>query len=122
VLGGSSSIDGLIYVRGEPEDFDHWAQLRNHSWSWDDFQKAVNWEGEEGEVLSKDGPLITSPVDRSPPPGDGIGWCQQTRGGRRRASAARTYLHPAMKRPNLQVVTKALVRRIIADGKRGITV
>jgi choline dehydrogenase len=152
VLGGSSSINGLIYVRGQPEDFDHWAQLGNRGWSWDDllpyFKKAENWEGEAGEVHGKDGPLFTSPMDRSSPlcaavvaagreigleyredvnnlppgAGDGIGWCQQTRGGRRRASAARTYLHPAMKRPNLQVVTKALVRRILFDGKRAMGV
>src|SRR6202021_3050941 len=50
--------------------------------------------------------------------GDTIGWCQQTRGGRRRASAARTYLHPALKRPNLQLITNALVDRIVFDGKR----
>jgi choline dehydrogenase len=54
------------------------------------------------------------------PPHGGIGCCQQTRGGRRRASAARTHLHPAMKRPNLQVVAKAPVRRILFDGKRAI--
>jgi choline dehydrogenase len=148
VLGGSSSINGLIYVRGQPEDFDHWAQLGNRGWSWDDvlpyFKKAENWEGEAGEVHGKDGPLFTSRMDRSSPlcaaviaagreigleyredvnnlppgAGDGIGWCQQTRGGRRRASAACTYLHPAMKRPNLQVVTKALVRRILFNSKR----
>jgi choline dehydrogenase len=54
------------------------------------------------------------------PPGhsDCIGWCQQTRGGRRRTSTARTYLHPALKRPNLQLVTNALVRRVVFDGKR----
>jgi choline dehydrogenase len=54
------------------------------------------------------------------PPGhkDCIGRCQQTRGGRRRTSAARTYLHPALKRPNLQLVTHALVHRILFDGKR----
>src|SRR2546421_228241 len=57
---------------------------------------------------------------RRPPPGhnDCIGWCQQTRGGRRRASTARTYLHPALKRPNLQLVTGALVHRVLFDGKR----
>src|SRR6185312_5513240 len=54
--------------------------------------------------------------------GDGIGWCQQTRGGRRRASAARTYLRPALKRPNLQLVTKALVHRVVFDGKRAVGV
>ncbi len=49
VLGGSSSINGMIYIRGQPEDFDHWAQLGNRGWSWDDvlpfFRKAENWEG-----------------------------------------------------------------------------
>ncbi len=151
VLGGSSSINGLIYVRGQPEDFDHWAQLGNRGWSWDDvlpyFKKAENWEGDETEVRGKGGPLFTSRMERPPlctavieagkeigleyradvnslPPGagDGIGWCQQTRGGRRRASTARTYLHPAMKRRNLELVVKALVRRIVFDGRRAVAV
>ncbi|HTT79105.1 MAG TPA: GMC family oxidoreductase N-terminal domain-containing protein [Stellaceae bacterium] len=151
VIGGSSSINGLIYIRGQPEDYDHWAQLGNRGWSWDDclpyFKHAERWEGEGSEVRGKDGPLFTSAIDRPPicaaaleaglqvgleyredlndlPPGhaDCIGWCQQTRGGRRRASAARTYLHPALKRPNLQLVTHALVHRIVFDGKRAIGV
>ena len=54
--------------------------------------------------------------------GDHIGWVQQTRGGRFRASAARSYLRPAMKRPNLEVVTNALVHRVILDGKRAVGV
>ena len=57
--------------------------------------------------------------DLPPGAGDSIGWCQQTRGGRRRASAARTYLHPALKRPNLQLVTNALVHRVLFDGTQG---
>jgi choline dehydrogenase len=147
VIGGSSSINGLIYIRGQPEDYDHWAQLGNRGWSWDDclpfFRKAERWEGEGSDVRGKDGPLFTSKIDRSPicatvieagkqlgleyredvndlPPGhaDCIGWCQQTRGGRRRASAARTYLHPALKRPNLQLITNALVHRIRFQGQR----
>ena len=147
VLGGSSSINGLIYIRGQPEDYDHWAQLGNRGWSWEDcypyFKKAERWGGEANEVHGKDGYLFTSEMDRSPicakvieaglelgleyredvnnlPPGapDSIGWCQQTRGGRRRASTARSYLRPALKRPNLEVVTKALVHRIVFDGKR----
>src|SRR5439155_14412740 len=147
VLGGSSSINGLIYIRGQPEDYDHWAQLGNRGWSWDDclpyFKKAERWSGERDDVHGSDGFLFTSAMDRSPicakvveaglqlgleyrpdvnnlPPGagDSIGWCQQTRGGRRRASAARTYLRPVSKRPNLQVVTSALVHRVLFDGTR----
>jgi choline dehydrogenase len=146
VLGGSSSINGLIYIRGQPEDFDHWAQLGNRGWAWDDvlayFRKAENWEGEETELRGKGGPLFTSRMERPPlcaaaieagkeigleyredvnelplGAGDSIGWCQQTRGGRRRASAARTYLRPAMRRPNLGLVMHALVRRVVFDGK-----
>ena len=56
--------------------------------------------------------------DLPPGAGNSVGWCQQTRGGRRRASTARTYLRPALKRPNLQLVTNALVHRVLFDGKR----
>ena len=151
VIGGSSSINGLIYIRGQPEDYDHWAQLGNRGWSWEDclpyFTKAERWEGEGSGVRGKAGPLFTSAIERSaicaaaleaglqvgleyredlndlpPDHKDCIGWCQQTRGGRRRASAARTYLHPALKRPNLQLVTHALVHRIVFDGKRAVGV
>ena len=70
VIGGSSSINGLIYIRGQPEDYDHWAQLGNRGWSWDDclpfFRKAERWEGEGSDVRGKDGPLFTSKMDRSP--------------------------------------------------------
>jgi choline dehydrogenase len=147
VIGGSSSINGLIYIRGQPEDYDHWAQLGNRGWSWDDclpfFRKAERWEGEGSAVRGKDGPLFTSKTDRpaicatvietgkqlglaycedvndlQPGAGNSIGWCQQTRGGRRRASTARTYLHPVLKRPNLQLVTNALVHRILFADKR----
>jgi len=133
VLGGSSSINGMIYVRGQPEDFDHWAQLGNRGWSWDDvlpfFKKAEDWEGGADKFHGEGGPLLTSRTADKPllchkmieagieigleyhedvnhlPPGagDNIGWVQQTRRGRRRQSAARTYLRPALKRPNLQV-------------------
>ncbi|MGC2411719.1 MAG: GMC family oxidoreductase N-terminal domain-containing protein [Stellaceae bacterium] len=148
VLGGSSSINGMIYVRGQPEDFDHWGQLGNRGWSWDDvlpyFKKAEDWEGGGDAFHGAGGPLLTSHTADKPalcqvmieagkelgleyredvnhlPPGsgDGIGWVQQTRRGRRRQSAARTYLRPAMKRPNLEIVTGALVYRVLLDGKR----
>ena len=152
VLGGSSSINGMIYVRGQPEDFDHWAQLGNRGWSWDDvlpyFKKAEDWEGGADEFHGAGGPLLTSrtadkpplcqkiieagteigleyheDVNRLPPgSGDNIGWVQQTRRGRRRQSAARTYLRPAMKRSNLTVFTSALVHRVVFEGTRAVAV
>ena len=54
VLGGSSSINGLIYIRSQPEDYDHWAQLGNRGWGWDDvlpfFKRAERWTGGEAEM------------------------------------------------------------------------
>ncbi len=112
------------------------------------FRKAENWEGPEDEVHAKGGPLSTS-LTRDQPElckaaieaagemgweyredlndlpqglGDHVGWVQQTRGGRFRASAARTYLGPAMKRPNLKVVTGAMVHRLILEGKKAVGV
>ncbi|MBS0642889.1 MAG: GMC family oxidoreductase N-terminal domain-containing protein [Acetobacteraceae bacterium] len=151
VVGGSSSINGLVYIRGQPEDYDHWAQQGNRGWSWDDclplFRAAENWEGRENAVRGKGGPLTTSNMDRSPlcatvveagkqlgleyqedVNGIGhnsvntIGWCQQTRNGRRRASAARTYLAQALSRPNLQLITDTMVRRVVFEGKRAVGV
>jgi choline dehydrogenase len=152
VLGGSSSINGMIYVRGQPEDFDHWGQLGNRGWSWDDvlpfFKKAESWERGQDEFHGHGGPLLTSHAADKPllcrtmieagkeiglayhedvnhlPPGagDNIGWVQQTRRGRRRQSAARTYLRPAAKRANLQIVTGALVHRVLLDGSRAVGV
>jgi choline dehydrogenase len=152
VLGGSSSINGMVYVRGQPEDFDHWGQLGNRGWSWDDvlpyFKRAESWQGGADEFHGHGGPLLTSRTSDRPalcelmiaagqqigleyrddvnrlPPGSpgGIGWVQQTRRGRRRQSAARTYLRPALKRQNLEIVTNALVHRVLFQGKRAIGV
>ncbi len=152
VLGGSSSINGMIYIRSQPEDYDHWSQLGNRGWGAKDvfpyFRKAENWDGPANAVHAKGGPLYTS-LTRDQPElcrvaieagqemgweyredlndlphglGDHIGWVQQTRGGRFRASAARSYLRPAMRRPNLQVVTNALVHRVILEGRRAVGV
>ena len=152
VLGGSSSINGMIYIRSQPEDYDHWSQLGNRGWGSEDvfpyFRKAENWEGPEDEIHGKGGPLFTSNTRDQPELcqaaidagtqmgwdyrndlnnlphglGDHIGWVQQTRGGRLRASAARSYLRPAMGRSNLQVVTNALVHRVVFEGKRAVGV
>lgn len=152
VLGGSSSINGLIYIRSQPEDYDHWAQLGNRGWAADDvfpfFRKAENWDGTADAVHAKGGPLFTSITRDQPalcqaaidagqqqgwefredlndlPHGldEHIGWVQQTRGGRFRASAARSYLRPASRRPNLQVITNAMAHRVLLDGKRAVGV
>ncbi|MGA8754709.1 MAG: GMC family oxidoreductase N-terminal domain-containing protein, partial [Stellaceae bacterium] len=152
VLGGSSSINGLIYIRSQPEDYDYWAQLGNRGWGWDDvlpfFKRAERWTGEEAEIHGTEGHLTTSPMTEQPEAchaiiraaqelgleyvpdvnnlprgaGDSIGWCQQTRGGRRRASAAATYLRPTKKRANLQILTNAQVHRVVFDGKRAVGV
>jgi choline dehydrogenase len=142
----------MIYVRGQPEDFDHWGQLGNRGWSWDGvlpyFKKAEDWEDGADEFHGEGGPLLTSRSSDKPalcrkiieagteigleyhedvnhlPPGagDSIGWVQQTRRGRRRQSAARTYLRPALKRQNLTIITEALVHRVVLDGKRAVAV
>jgi choline dehydrogenase len=144
-LGGSSSINGLLYVRGQPQDYDHWAQLGNRGWSFDDvlpfFRKSEDWAGGESEFRGSGGPLSVSEITERPqlceaiiaageqvglpyrpdlnvPPIEGIGYYQQTRRGRWRASAARTYLGRAMKRPNLEVLLNAQVRRVVFDGRR----
>jgi choline dehydrogenase len=109
---------------------------------------AEDWEGGGDEFHGTGGPLLTSRTSDKPalchkiieagteigleyhedvnhlPPGagDNIGWVQQTRRGRRRQSAARTYLRPAMKRPNLEIVTDALVHRVLFEGKRAVGV
>jgi len=111
------------------------------------FKEAEDWQGEASELHGSGGFLTTSPmsersaacqaiveaaqelgleyradVNNLPPgAGDSIGWCSRPR-WRRRASAARTYLRPASKRPNLQLVTNALVHRVIFDGTRAVGV
>jgi choline dehydrogenase len=145
VLGGSSSINGLIYIRGQAEDYDHWRQLGNAGWSYDDvlpyFKKAEDQENGADKYHGAGGPLsVTNQTERNPlcdafigsavaqgiPRNDdfngasqeGAGYLQATVKNGRRASAATSYLRPAMRRSNLTVVTEAPAERILFEGKR----
>ena len=146
VLGGSSSINGLLYVRGQPQDFDHWRQLGNAGWAWDDvlpyFRRSEGRIGAADDSLhGRDGPLGVSDLpDRTalaesyiqaatelgiPRTGDfngarqeGVGYYHVTARNGRRSSAATAFLRPAMRRPNLTVLTEALATRVTLDGRR----
>jgi choline dehydrogenase len=147
VLGGSSSINGLIYIRGQKQDFDHWRQLGNTGWSYDDvlpyFRRAEHQERGADDFHGTGGPLAVSDMrashelhdafiaaaqeagykanpDFNGAEQEGVGTYQLTVRGLRRASTAVTYLRPAMKRPNLKVEVRALAQRVIFDGKRAI--
>ena len=144
-FGGSSAINGLIYIRGQAEDFDHWRQLGNTGWSHEDvlpyFRKAENNERGADEHHGAGGPLSVSDVrDRHPlaqafidaavqcgyPRNDdfngasqeGAGFYQNTMRDGVRASTAAAYLKPARRRGNLNVVPEALASRILFDGRR----
>jgi choline dehydrogenase len=145
VLGGSSSINGMVYIRGQAEDFDHWRQLGNTGWSFEDvlpyFRRAEHQTRGADAFHGIDGPLCVSDVpDRHPiceafiksamelgfPLNDdfngasqeGVGYHQTTTRKGRRCSTAVGYLRPAMQRPNLQVMTEALTEKIVFDGRR----
>jgi choline dehydrogenase len=148
-LGGSSSINGHLYVRGQRHDYDHWAQLGNRGWGYGDvlpfFRKAETREGGDPEFRGTDGPLqIQDPRDPAellhlmvdavqqcgvPKNPDYNGWDQEGCGlyqnmmkHGRRWSAADAYLKPAMARPNLKVVTHALAEQVLLEGRRAIGV
>ena len=145
VLGGSSSINGLIYIRGQAEDFNHWRQLGNAGWSFDDvlpyFRKAEDNERGADEFHGSGGPLGVSDLrDRHPlavayveaavqcgyPRNDdfngaaqeGAGYYQTTMRNGVRSSTAAGYLKQARRRANLKVVPQALATRIVFDGRR----
>ncbi|MDO9712629.1 GMC family oxidoreductase [Paracraurococcus lichenis] len=144
VWGGSSSINGLGHVRGHPSDYDLWAQKGCTGWGWDDllpyFRKHESFAaGGEGrgtggpqpvEHLAEVPPVVAKlaeavraiglPVqaDMNGPEREGFSTFQQTRQGRRRVSAARAYLVPSMRRPNLRVIDHALALRIIVEEGR----
>ena len=149
VLGGSSSINGLIYIRGQKQDFDLWRQLGNAGWSYDDvlpyFRRAEHHERGEDDYHGVGGPLAVSDLRTDHPLHDGfiagaqeagypynrdfngatqegVGPLQLTVRNRRRCSTAVAYLRPAMKRPNLRVEVRALTHRVLLEGKRAVGV
>jgi choline dehydrogenase len=147
VLGGSSSINGLVVSRGNPGDYDHWAQLGNQGWSWSDclpfFRKLESyaegdeaWHGHDGPIgvtrVPLDGMSSVSrawidagveaghPFNADPNSADPYGMAQMQGNWRNgvRQSAAECYLKPVLSRPNLKVMTGATVSRIIIEGGR----
>jgi choline dehydrogenase len=145
VLGGSSSINGLIYIRGQRQDFDQWRQLGNTGWGFEDvlpyFRKAEDnergadeWHGAGGPLGVSDlrdrHPLAEAWVDAAVESGhprnadfngaeqEGAGLYQTTMRRGVRSSAAAAYLAPVRHRANLQVVPQALARRLLFDGRR----
>ncbi len=145
VLGGSSSINGLVYVRGQREDYDHWRQLGNEGWSYDDvlpyFRKSEDQERGESEWHGAGGPLSVSDArtrhelcdafidsaaacgfprtdDFNGPNHEGFGYMQLTSRKGLRASSAAAFLRPAKRRANLHIVTRAHATRVLFDGTR----
>src|SRR5271169_1600651 len=149
VLGGSSSINGMVYIRGQAEDFDHWRQLGNTGWSFEDvlpyFRRSEHQVRGADGFHGSGGPLCVSDVEQHPiceafiaattelgfvrnddfngASQDGAGYHQTTTRSGRRCSTAVGYLRPAMQRPNLRVITEALTEKILFEGRRatGVT-
>jgi choline dehydrogenase len=148
VLGGSSSINAMLYIRGQRADYDGWRQLGCEGWSWDDvlpyFRKSQHQERGPCDIHGVGGPLhVSDPTtghevseavieacealglphrDPNGAEQEGVGWYQVTIKDGKRCSAAVAYLHPAMGRPNLQVETRALAHRILFEGRRAVGV
>jgi len=145
VLGGSSSINGLLYVRGQHEDYDRWRQRGNVGWGFDDvlpyFKKAEHQTRGADAYHGTDGPLSVSDWRHADPLSEafvkaavetgipfnpdfngatqeGAGFFQTTTRRGRRASSAFSYLRPAKGRGNLKVETSALAQRILFEGRR----
>jgi choline dehydrogenase len=146
VLGGSSSINGMVYIRGHRTDYDDWAAMGSPGWDWDGvlpyFKKAERNEQFGDDPLHGDsGPLNVTFIDRpsalhetfveaaeqlqhrrtdnfNGAEQDGFGIHQVTQKGGRRWSTAVAYLNPARSRPNLHIVTEGRVTRVLLDGRR----
>jgi choline dehydrogenase len=150
LLGGSSSINGMVFVRGQSQDYDTWAQLGNRGWSYREvlpiFRDMESYQGDtDGEYRGRGGPLkvtesnesgaiydalikaagevgITYTKDYNGAMQDGIGMTQTTIRGGRRMSTAVCYLDPARQRPNLTIQANALTECLLIEGKRCVGV
>ncbi|HKJ53984.1 MAG TPA: GMC family oxidoreductase N-terminal domain-containing protein [Gammaproteobacteria bacterium] len=145
VLGGSSALNGLLYVRGQPEDYDRWAELGNPGWSFDEvlpyFMKSEDNSRGASEFHGVGGPQKVSDLrlrrpiaehfikaateigipanpDYNGSSQEGVGYFQQTAYKGFRWSTARSFLRPARRRPNLEILTRAQVTGLDFDGKR----
>jgi len=149
VLGGSSSVNAMVYIRGQRSDYDGWAAEGNAGWSFDEvlpYFKRSEGNLRGGDALhSGDGPLTVKDLGRPNPVAqrfidagvqaglplnadfngaeqEGVGWYQVTHRNGERCSAAKAYLGPALGRPNLSVLTNARVTRILFEGRRAVGV
>jgi choline dehydrogenase len=150
LIGGSSSVNGQVYVRGDASDFDHWAQLGNRGWSFADclpfFKKSEGFEGEASAARGRKGPLRTTrrgirhplaqafaeacrqwglPYNDDFNSGEdqgGVGPTDSTTADNKRCSSSVAFLRPALSRPNLAVVTRALASRVLVENGRAVGV
>ena len=150
MLGGSSSINGMVYIRGQARDYDQWAQLGNRGWSYADvlpiFKRMESFDGGSDEFRGRDGvqrvthtprhkvPLLEKLIaaaegmglpfnpDQNGETQEGIGMSQVTIAKGRRQSTAYCYLDPARSRPNLVIEQGALAETLILEGKRCVGV
>lgn len=145
VLGGSSSLNGLLYVRGQAEDYDRWAQMGNAGWSWKDvlplFKRSEDQERGADDHHGTGGPLAVSDMrlsrpicdawveaaqaagypfnpDYNGPTQEGVGYFQLTARNGRRCSSAAAFLKPARGRENLTIITRAQAQEITFEGTR----
>ncbi len=150
MLGGSSSINGMVYIRGQAQDYDHWAQLGNRGWSYQDvlpvFKRMERFEGGSDEFRGRDGILPVTHTPRNKVPllekmiaaaetiglpynadqngasQEGIGMSQVTIAKGRRQSTAYCYLDPARGRVNFTIEQGAMAGSLIIEGKRCVGV
>ena len=146
-LGGSSSINGMVYLRGHPEDYNDWSRLGNPGWSWDEvmpfFKASEDQQHGPSAMHGSAGPLaVTDPVvddqasrlfiqsavnaglparrDLNDGIQEGVGRAQVTVRNGRRSSTSAAFLHPIRHRPNLHIQVEALVEKVDIEGRRAV--